>query len=198
MNIIKELELILDKTLSKNIALYKRKNATLSFISYREGVVDKNTESFYLTAVKNDILESFLNRNISINDILKNAPVIFYALGSINNRECTHLSKIKYIDIDISNDMTSLKDLNTCDKIKELAQSKIDIEFSKKDIIENTIENVSYDISQKHVTDIDDDTLLSDEKIYDDIEEVEEEVDENYDENINDDINHENDEDDIS
>ena len=46
MNTIKELELIIDKTISKNIALYKRKNATLTFISYREGYVDKNTESY--------------------------------------------------------------------------------------------------------------------------------------------------------
>lgn len=195
MNIIKELELILDKSLSKNISLYKRKNATLSFISYREGIVDKNTEAYYITAVKNDILQSFIKREISINDILKNAAVIFYALGSINNRECIHLNKIKYTDIDISIDMTSLKDLHICDKLKESTQSKIDIEFSKKEVVINHIENEIYEISQKHINDIDDDTLLSDEKVYD---EVEEEIDENDEENINYDNNHENDEDDIS
>ncbi len=200
MNVVKDLELFLDKHLSKNIITYKRKHSTVTFIAYREGIVDKNTEAFYLTAIKETDLVLFIKRKISISDILYKAPVLFYAVSSINNKECLFLNKIKYDEIEISNDMKSLENLEKCDKIKEEEQRQIDQECCKKEIYENNV-NEYYEEDINFTTDDaneDNEMLLSDDIIYhideeeDDLSEDEDVIDtsdtDEYDDEIEEDL----------
>ena len=119
MNIVKDLELTVDTYISKSIILYKRKNSDVKFISYKEGIVDKNNEAYYLTAIKKDILSDFLDRKINIYTVLSSSPVLFYAVSSINNKECLYLHKVKIEDVVITDDMKSLEPLHVCDKIKD-------------------------------------------------------------------------------
>jgi hypothetical protein len=190
MNIVKDLELFLDSYLSKNIITYKRKNSSVIFIAYREGIVDKNTEAFYLTSIKYDDLQLFIQRNISIYDILSKTPVIFYAVSSIGNKECIYLNKVKFIDIDVTDDMKSLEALEICDKLKENIQLKIDQEYFKKEVYNNKIND--YNDNNLYITDDvdieDNDMLLSDDIIYklNDNTDTDDDFNNNYYENDND------------
>lgn len=120
MKVVPQLELVITEEISKNVSLYKRKNNNnVFFFSYKEGKADKYTNVYYLTCIKEAEIKEFKKNKLSINDIFKNAFVVFYATSNINNSDSDTCCKVPYKDLIISPDMLSLEDFKTRDLLKE-------------------------------------------------------------------------------
>lgn len=208
MKVIPQLELIITEEISKNISLFKRKNnASVLFISYKEGKSDKYNNVYYVTCIKETDVKELKDCKISINEIFKKAIVIFYVTANVNNSDSDTCYKVAYADLIISPDMLSLAKFSDRDILKEEFLANRSDEDLEMTLIEQTImeedDDDEYLVEKTEILKIyhEDDVLLYedtsdrdyDEDVEEDSDDVEDDIDSESDDTEDDLISEDND-----